>query len=87
MDIIGPFSPSKGQCIFLLVKVDYFTKWIEVEPLAMITTQNVQNFVWKTIICRFGIPHVIITDNDWQIIDQGLAEFYKGLELNTSPVR
>jgi len=37
MDIIGPFSPGKAQTKFFLVGVDYFTKWIEAEPLASIS--------------------------------------------------
>ena len=61
------------------VKVYYFTKWIEVEPLVAITTRKVQNFIWKNIICLFGIPHIIITNNGQQFIDRGLAEFYDGL--------
>jgi len=39
MDILGPFSPDKGQVKFLVVAVDYFTKWIEAKPLTTITTQ------------------------------------------------
>jgi len=81
MDIIGPFSSSKGQFKFLLVGIDYFTKWIDVEPLTPITTRNIQNFVWKNIICRFGIPHVIITDNGQQFFDPELAEFYEKLNI------
>jgi len=54
---------AKGQCKFLLVAVDYFTMWIEVESLATISSQNVQNFVSKNIITRFNIPFVFITDN------------------------
>ena len=81
MDIIGPFTPGKGQCKFLLVDVDYFTKWIEVKPLAAITAQNVQYFVWKNIVCRFGILHVIITENGRKFIDRGLTEFYEKLDI------
>jgi len=44
MDIIGPFALGKGQCKFLLVGIDSFTKWIEFEPLRAITAQNVQKF-------------------------------------------
>nr|KYP50547.1 hypothetical protein KK1_027703 [Cajanus cajan] len=64
MDILGPFSPAKGQLKFLLVAIDYFTKWIEACPLAKITTENVQRFIWRSIVCRFGIPHTLVTDND-----------------------
>ncbi|KAL0386487.1 UNVERIFIED_CONTAM: hypothetical protein Slati_4546100 [Sesamum latifolium] len=37
IDIVGPFPLAAGQRKFLLVAVDYFTKWVEVEPLARIT--------------------------------------------------
>ncbi|KAL0345684.1 UNVERIFIED_CONTAM: hypothetical protein Sradi_4399700 [Sesamum radiatum] len=37
MDIIGPFPLAAGQRKFLLVAIDYFTKWVEAEPLARIT--------------------------------------------------
>jgi len=81
MDIIGPFAPGKGQVKFLLVAVDYFSKWIEAEPLAIITASQVHRFIWKNIICRYGIPHTIITDNGRQFIDKGLADFYHNLKI------
>nr|KYP38620.1 Pol polyprotein [Cajanus cajan] len=79
MDILGPFLMAKGQCKFLLVAVDYFTKWIEVEPLATITAHNVQKFLWKNTITRFGIPHAIVTDNGLQFTDQKLNKFLQDL--------
>ena len=81
MDILDRFSPGKGQVKFLIVAVDYFTKWTEAKPLATITTQQVQQFVWKNIICRYDIPHTIITDNGRQFIDKELAKFYTGLGI------
>nr|KYP65588.1 Pol polyprotein [Cajanus cajan] len=75
MDLLGPFPIAKGQCKFLLVAVDYFTKWIEAEPLATITVNNVQKFLWKNIITRFGIPYAIITDNGLLFTDQKLNKF------------
>jgi len=62
MDIVGPFPPASDQRKFPIMAIDYFIKWIEAEPLAKITAANMQNFVWK-VICRYGIPHTIITDN------------------------
>jgi len=66
---------------FLIVAVDYFTKWIEAKPLTTITTQQVQQFVWKDVICRYGVPHTIITYNDRRFIDKELAKFYTGLGI------
>jgi len=56
-------------------------KWIEAQPLATITTQQVQQFVWKNIICRYDVPHTIVTKNGWQFIDKELAKFYIGLDI------
>jgi hypothetical protein len=61
LDIMGPFPVGQRQLKFLVVGIDYFTKWVEAEPLATITEKNVRGFVWKTIICRFGIPRVFIS--------------------------
>uniref|UniRef100_A0A2N9IAR9 Uncharacterized protein n=1 Tax=Fagus sylvatica TaxID=28930 RepID=A0A2N9IAR9_FAGSY len=36
------------------------------KPLATITEKNVKNFVWKGVICRFGIPRVLVSDNGKQ---------------------
>ena len=63
LDILGLFSLETKQMKFLVVGIDYFTKWVEVEPLVKITQQNVKNFVWKSIVYRFGIPKVLISDN------------------------
>ena len=45
MDILGPFSKATGQCKFLLVAVDYFTKWVEVEAVALIIKKDVRKFI------------------------------------------
>ncbi|RDY08705.1 hypothetical protein CR513_07052, partial [Mucuna pruriens] len=64
MDIIGPFLKAKGQVKFLLVGVDYFIKWIDAKRLAQIDTEKVQNFVWQNIVCQYGIPNSVVTDNN-----------------------
>ncbi|XP_020234743.1 uncharacterized protein LOC109814671 [Cajanus cajan] len=81
MDILGPFPIAKGQCKFLLVAVDYFTKWVEAEPLANITAANVQKFLWKNIITRFGIPYALVSDNGLQFTDQKLNRFIHDLGI------
>ncbi|XP_027356898.1 uncharacterized protein LOC113866216 [Abrus precatorius] len=81
MDLLGPFPLAKGQCKFLLVAVDYFTKWIEAEPLATITANNVQKFTLKNIITRFGLPHALITDNGLQFTNRRFNEFLEGLHI------
>ena len=66
MDILGPFPKATGQRKYLFVAVDYFTKWIEAEAMASITTAKVRKFIWKNIIACFGVPRIMIFDNGWQ---------------------
>lgn len=66
LDIIGPFSIETSQKKFLLVMVNYFSKWVEAESLTQITEEAVLNFLWKNIIYRFGIPLKLISNNDGQ---------------------
>jgi len=56
IDIVDSLPLGKRQVKFLLIAIDYFTKWVEVEPLAVITKDKIQTFVWKNIVCRFRIP-------------------------------
>ena len=55
--------------------VDYFTKWAEAEPLTIITEQKIRNFVWRTIICRFGIPRALVSDNRKQFDNAKFRDF------------
>ena len=63
---MGSFPTAIRQLKFLVVGIDYFTKWVEVKALANIMERNVQNFVWRCIVCRFRIPRVLILDNGKQ---------------------
>ena len=58
---------------------DYFT--IEVEPLTQIKGKNVRNFLWKYIICRFGIPREITTDNGTQFESWEVSDLCKELQI------
>ena len=54
LDIVGPFPNVVGNKKYLLVCTDYFTKWVEAEPLANIRDIDVKRFIWKNIVTRFG---------------------------------
>ena len=75
MDILGPFPIASGQRKFLVVAIDYFTKWIEAKPLAKITTKQIAHFFWENIICRYGIPRVLVTDNRTQFNNEEFRSY------------
>ena len=81
LDILGPLPIGKGQCKFIIVAVDYFTKWADAEPLATITEQKIRNFVWRSIICRFGITRALVSDNGKQFDNAKFRDFYAELGI------
>ncbi|XP_073153270.1 uncharacterized protein [Henckelia pumila] len=81
MDLVGPFPLATGQRKFLTVAVDYFTKWVEAEPLAKISEREVINFLWKNIVCRFGIPQTLVSDNGTQFFGAKIKYWCKVLSI------
>ncbi|XP_004292299.1 PREDICTED: uncharacterized protein LOC101307754 [Fragaria vesca subsp. vesca] len=79
LDLIGKLPTAPGQYKYAIVAVDYYTKWVEVEPLSRITTENVKNFLMKNIYCRFSIPETIVTNNGTQFNNPKLIEFTEGM--------
>jgi len=64
MDILGPLPKAPWIVKFLLVVIDYFTKWIEVRPLQeILANEEVEKFTWKYIICRYALPYIIVIDS------------------------
>ena len=56
LDIVGPFPKAVGNKRYLLVGTDYFTKWVEAEPLANIRNADTKKFIWRNIVTRFRVP-------------------------------
>nr|CAN71093.1 hypothetical protein VITISV_000384 [Vitis vinifera] len=84
MDIVGPLPTAPAQKKFLLVATDYFSKWVEVEAYASIKDKDVTKFVWKNIICRFGIPQTIIAYNGPQFDSIAFRNFCSELNIRNS---
>ena len=63
IDIIGNISPkSTSGHEFILVAIDYFTKWVEAVSYTRLTSAGVASFIKSHIICRYGVPHELILD-------------------------
>ena len=60
---MGPFPNTPGKVKYLVVAMDYFTKWIEADSLACISGRQMIKFMWKNIVTRFGIPKILVGDN------------------------
>ncbi|GMH07488.1 hypothetical protein Nepgr_009328 [Nepenthes gracilis] len=81
LDILGPLPMAGGQRKFLIVSIDYFTKWVEAVPLAKITEQNAMEFLRQGIVCCFGIPEVVVTDNGTQFTEKRFTKYCRDLRI------
>ncbi|XP_058776313.1 uncharacterized protein LOC131650626 [Vicia villosa] len=61
IDFMGPFPVSFGF-LYILLAVDYVSKWVEAIPTRTNDSKVVAEFVRSNIFCRFGIPRAIISD-------------------------
>jgi hypothetical protein len=78
VDILGPFPRAVGGYRFLFVAIDKFTKWLEATPVVNITQGAAVAFL-KSIVCRFGVPSRIITDNGTQFTIWIFQEYCEGI--------
>jgi transposase InsO family protein len=74
LDLVGPLQKAPGGYTHLLVAIDKFSKWIEVQPLKSIRSEQAVAF-FTNIIHRFGVPNSIITDNGTQFTGRKFLDF------------
>ncbi|GKV04877.1 hypothetical protein SLEP1_g16974 [Rubroshorea leprosula] len=88
VDLLGRFVKGKGGCTYLVVAVDYFTKLIEAKPLSTTTEKKIEEFLFNSILCRFGIPKRINADNGPQFRATALRSLCNdyGIELALTSV-
>ena len=81
LNIVRPFPKAVRNKKCLLVGTDYFTKWVEAEPLTNIRDVDLKKFVWKNIVTRFKIPHSLILDNGLQFNSKSFRRYCRELGI------
>ncbi|GAU46907.1 hypothetical protein TSUD_299580 [Trifolium subterraneum] len=91
IDMIGMIEPKASNGYrFVLVTIHYFTKWVEAASYANVTKQVVVKFIKNQLICRYGVPSKIITDNGSNLNNKMMKELcddFKIEQHNSSPYR
>ncbi|GJW92587.1 reverse transcriptase domain-containing protein [Tanacetum coccineum] len=72
IDFMGPFPSSRGNK-YLLVAVDYLSKWVEAKALPTNDARVVCKFL-KTLFSRFGAPRAIISDRGTHFCNDQFAK-------------
>src|SRR6266498_3547597 len=87
IDIVGPLIETARGNKYIVVAIDYFTKYPEARALANANARNIANFLYEDIICRHGCPRKIISDRGThfnnQVIENLLERFKIRHNLST----
>jgi hypothetical protein len=62
IDVIGPLKETKKKNRYIVVAMDYFTKWPEARAIKRADAEEITKFLWEDIICRHGCPKKMISD-------------------------
>ena len=62
----------------MYVAIEKSTKWPEVEAVRKVTTQSAVKF-FKGLVCHFGVPNRVITDNDTQFTSHAFMQYNQDL--------
>ena len=80
LDFIGPINPASNGKKYILICIDYVTKWVEAKAMTKATKNAVLSFLFEEIFVRFGVPRQIVTDQGAQFTSKlvrDLTEKYK----------
>ncbi|KAL4355228.1 hypothetical protein GQ457_06G012260 [Hibiscus cannabinus] len=81
IEFMGPFPSSFGN-LYILLAVDYVSKWAEAISNTHNDAKTVQRFIKKNIFTRFGTPRVIISDEGRHFDNRSIAAALRKLGIN-----
>src|SRR6266498_805322 len=85
--IVEPLTETSRENKYIVIAIDYFTKYPKARALANANARNVANFLYEDIICRHGCPRKIISDRGThfnnQVIENLLERFKIRHNLST----
>ena len=76
IDFMGPFPPSFGY-LYILLSVDYVSKWVEAIPTRTNDHKVVLKFIKEHIFSRFGTPRAIISDGGLHFCNRSFENLLK----------
>nr|KYP31222.1 Pol polyprotein [Cajanus cajan] len=86
IDFMGPFPVSFGFS-YILLAVDYVSKWVEAKATRTNDARVVMDFVRSNIFCRFGVPRAIVSDQGTHFCNRSMQALLKKYGVGMSPYR
>src|SRR3989440_4872994 len=88
IDFVGPLPRTKRGKKYIIVAMDYLTKWPEARAVTEATADATSKFLYEQIICQHGCPQIILSDRETHFnnnLIKGLMEKFKINHLLSTP--
>ena len=80
IDFMGPFPSSYGN-LYILLAVDYVSKWVEAKATKTDDSKVVAGFLKENIFSRFGIPKALISDRGTHFCNKTVTALLKNYHV------
>ncbi len=84
VDIIRPLPITRERNRYIVVAMDYFSRWLEARPLKAANTDTVAIFLYEKIICRFGAPRILQSDRGTHFVNEVIQRLTKRFRIKYS---
>ena len=74
IDFVGPIKPSSHGKSYILVCIDYATKWVKAKAMRHAMDHKVVEFLYECIFIRFGVPYEIVINQGDQFTSNIILE-------------
>jgi hypothetical protein len=81
IDIVGPLPKTDRNNRYIVVAMDYFTKWPEAKAITEANAKEVATFIYEEIICRHGCPTKILSDRGSHFNNQLIGNLVKRFQI------
>lgn len=82
VDIAGPYPKSKLNNSYLLVVVDWFTKFTFIHRMKRATAKEICNFIENNVFLTFGVPQFLVMDNGSQFTSKEMNKLITKYSIN-----
>src|SRR3954449_554438 len=82
IDFVGPLPRTQRGKKYILVAMDYLTKWPEAQAVAEANADTTVNFIYEQILCRHGCPQIILSDRGTHFNNQVVKKLTEKFKIN-----
>src|SRR4051812_42759189 len=82
IDFVGPLPRTQRGKKYILVAMDYLTKWPEAQAVAEANADTTVNFIYEQILCRHGCPQIILSDRGTHFNNQVVKKLTERFKIN-----